>query len=145
MDEATFWDLIGSIHAASLERGDNEAALEPLRARLHEMDVAAINGFADRLAEALYALDTREHAARAGGDEDDFLEARCHVVARGRAHWERVRLAPSAMAETLDEECNILLYLAPDAWAERTGNDPSDYDHVTPVSYETGSNRARWR
>lgn len=148
MDEATFWDLIATIDAPALARGDEESALENLRARVAELAPGAIDAFHDRLAQALHDLDGSDHFSAAGDnaeDDDAFLYARCHVVARGRAHYAAVLANPSQMPQMPDARCEALLYVAPEAWAERTGKDPADYDHVSPVSYETGANRARWR
>jgi len=145
MDEATFWDLIASIDTTALGRGDDDTALESLRARLAELEPAAIHGFQERLAQALYDLDGPAYAAHAGGDDEEFIAARCHVVARGRAWHQAVVADPEQMAQTRERHCEALLHIAPEAWAERTDRDPADYDHVTAVSYETGANRARWR
>jgi len=147
MDDAIFWDLISSIDTTALKRGDEETALELLRARVADLGPAAIDGFHDRLAQALHALDGRAHFSAAGdnADSDDaFLYARCHVVALGQAHHTAVVANPSQMPQAPEEWCEALLYVAPQAWAERTGKDPGDYDHVSPVSYDRGANRERW-
>ena len=148
MDDATFWDLIASIDSVALKRGDADAALETLRARVTDLPLVLIDGFHDRLALALHALDTRAHCFAAGDNADDddaFLNARCFVVALGRAHYTAVLANPAQMPQTTDEQCPALLYIAPEAWAERSGRDPSDYAHVSPVSYETRANTAGWR
>ena len=148
MDDATFWDLISSIDTVALSRGDEETALELLRARVADLGPAAIDGFHDRLAQALYDLDGRDHFNAAGDNadgDDAFLYARCHVVAFGRAHHTAVLANPSQMPQTHDEWCEALLYVAPEAWAERADQDPADYDHLSPVSYDRGANQSRWR
>ena len=147
MDDATFWDLISSVDVVALKRGDEGTALELLRARVADLGLAAIDGFHDRLAQSLYDLDGQAHFDAAGdnADSDDaFLYARCYVVALGRAHHAAVLANPSQMPQTAEEWCEALLYVAPEAWAERTDRDPADYDHVSQVSYERGANRARW-
>ena len=138
MKPAEFWKLIEQIDCEALGRGDEEGAIAPLATALEPLDVASRQGFCEQLAEALYALDTRAHADAAGesSDSDDaFLYARCYVVARGRAYHERVLADPSAMPTRLEDWCESLLYVA--------GED-EDSSFSTSVSYESGSNKAKW-
>jgi len=48
------------------------------------------------------------------------------------------------MPTSIDEWCEPLLYAARRAWAESTGNDMDSWTHEGPLSYETGSNQAKW-
>jgi hypothetical protein len=141
MDQDEFWALIGGLHTA-----DADVLVE----RLAAMPVAAITGFADRLAEALHALDTPELADQPVWDveqdpeadeplspsDDAFLYTRCAVVASGRETYERVRAEPTALAGRWDLGREDLLYVAPRAYEQATGE---EWDHESPVSYETGS------
>jgi hypothetical protein len=102
--------------------------------------------FANRLAEKLYALDGERFAlaGRSGpwdGSPDEFLYARCAVVARGCAFYESVLADPARMP--IDDEfgCEALLFVADQAYERKTG-DGFDFD-ATP-SYETFSNAAAW-
>jgi hypothetical protein len=147
MDQPTFWNLIGGIDQATLLRGDDEAAVEPLIEALAEFDESEIKSFQDTLAQCLYDLDGRAYADQAGesGKSDDgFLYARCYVVARGEKFYNGVKADPSRMPGSLDQSCESLLYAAQQAWAAATGRDEEAWDHLTPVSYETGSNKANW-
>lgn len=142
MDQDEFWALIGQC----LADGDPEVLVE----RLAAMPVEAITGFADRLAEALYGLDTPELADQPVWDadqdpeadkplplsDDAFLYVRCAVVATGREAYERVRADPEALAGQWDLDWEDLLYLAPRAYERATGE---EWDQESPVSYETGS------
>jgi hypothetical protein len=48
------------------------------------------------------------------------------------------------MPQSLDEWCEALLYVAPRAWASKTGRDEENWGFQASVSYETGSNSAKW-
>jgi hypothetical protein len=149
MDEKTFWEIIALFDWD--QSGDDDAVMEPACEALAALDEEAIFRFEDILAEKLHALDTREHcrACYAGeldpddGDDyisaDDFLYSRCVVVANGREFFETVLADPSEMPQ--DMEFESLLSLPAAAYEQKTGD---EYDHVTPVSYESFQNTAGW-
>ncbi len=90
------------------------------------MPVANIYLFADRLSAKLYHLDTRAHATAYAANEpdnfisaDDFLYARCAVVAEGKAYYEKVLNDPAQMPDNIVFE--PLLYLADDAFEMKMG------------------------
>jgi Protein of unknown function (DUF4240) len=147
MDRARFWSLITLIDRSALGDGDEEAAIAPLTDALAKLPEAEIAGFAEQLAQVLYDLDGEafaNHAGESGGSGDGFLYARCFVVARGEQHYQRVLADPTAMPQSLDDWCESLLYVPRHAWARVTGGAAEDWDHETSVSYETGSNTAKW-
>ena len=143
-----FWERIASLNGTIDER-----AAHQLAARLSTVAPDRITGFADRLAEAVYALDSPDRADQpvtdptAGDDpismsDDLFLYARCAVVAAGRARWQQVLNDPTAMASrwpVFDGEW--LLTVAPSAFEEATGH---EWTHEPPLSVETGSNTENW-
>lgn len=149
MDEQTFWDIIALFDWD--QTGDDDAVMEPAGNALSAMGVQAIYRFEDILAEKLHAIDTREHcrACYAGeldpddGDDyisaDDFLYARCVVVANGRGFYERILRDPGEMPQEMEFEA--LLSLPQIAHEQKTDE---AYDHVTPVSYESFENKAGW-
>lgn len=150
MDEATFWKIIALFDWD--ETGDDDAVMAPARAALLKKSPEAICAFDDVLAEKLYALDTRAHcrAAYAGeldpddGDEyvsaDDFLYLRCAVVANGREFYEAALRDPKEMPREIEFES--LLSLAVECYEEKTGK---TYEHTSPLSYESFSNREGWQ
>lgn len=149
MNEALFWDLIGRFDWN--ETGDDDAVLLPAVTALSRMTVEDIFAFDDLLAEKLYALDTREVCRGIyrgsldpdNGDDDisadDFLYARCVVVANGKKLFDAVLADPSEAPQELEFEA--LLYLARMAYERKTGG---EYDHLTPLSWESFSNKAGW-
>ena len=109
---------------------------------------AAIVDFEETLARKLYALDGRAWARESGSiwrgepnriSEDEFLYARCAVVANGQGSYEAVLATPSLMPKDLEFES--LLYVAGTAFERRT-HQPLDAE--TKVSWETFSNRDGW-
>lgn len=147
MKSSEFWKLIELVDLAALEAGDEERAVAPLTSAVAAMDVSCIEAFQEQLSQVLFAIDGEIYADNAGdsGTSDDgFLYARCYVVARGEGYYSRVKSKPEEMPESIDQWCESLLYVAPNAWATKTGNDPSDWAFDTTVSYESGSNDSLW-
>ena len=147
MSGADFWKVIGLIDREALDEGDEEAAIAPLVSALAGMTIADIESFDEHLAQALFAIDGESYADTAGDSgtsSDGFLYARCYVVAHGQEHYDEVARNPTAMPKSLDQWCESLLYAGTNAWGAKTGNDPVDWEFQPSVSYETGSNRARW-
>lgn len=153
MDEVTFWKIIALFDWD--ETGDDDAVMAPGRAALLKKSPEAICAFDDLLAEKLYALDTRAHcrAAYAGDlapdapddnddyvSADDFLYLRCAVVANGREFYEAALHDPKEMPREIEFES--LLSLAVECFEEKTGK---TYEHTTPLSYESFSNRDGWK
>jgi hypothetical protein len=135
MSEEQFWQII------ALMRFNSSDAL-----------VAGIESAEDILAEKLHAIDTREHCRHCyrseldpdNGDHyisaDDFLYSRCVVVARGRLFYEVVLQRPSRMPRGVQFE--DLLFLAAHAYERKTGE---DFDHISPVTWESFSNDSGWQ
>jgi hypothetical protein len=150
VNEDIFWTVISNLDWARI--GDDDAVLAPAVETLSALRTAQIFGFQEILASALHALDTREHArwcyrGQANPDDgeayisaDDFLYARCVVVANGRDFYRTVLVEPKLFPTQVEFES--LLYLAPKAYEQCTG-DP--WDGRTRCSYESFSNLEGWR
>ena len=137
IDEEEFWSLV-----KPLGRYPDDEDFERLTARLAIRPEADITGFADRLALVLWTLDTPAHfAAARTASSDVFLYVRCAVVAAGRKAYDRVLRKPAALEKYADEEAELLLTAAEQAYEQATG---LLWEHETPVSYETGSNTVAW-
>lgn len=149
MSEAVFWDLIKLLNWK--KTGDDDAVLRPVVKALSRMSVEDIFAFDDILAEKLYALDTREICRGTYRGEidlddgeqyvsaDDFLYARCVIVANGQEFFEDALANPLEVPQ--DMEFEALLELASSAYEEKTDE---EYEHVTPLSYESFSNHEKW-
>ena len=149
MNERTFWEIISAFDWD--KSGDDDAVLGPAIDALAAMDREAVFKFDDILSEKLHALDTRVHcrACYAGeldpddGDDyisaDDFLYCRCVVVANGQDFFMSVVEDPSRMPQDLEFEA--LLSLPQAAFEQKTGE---EYEHVSPVSYESFQNSVGW-
>lgn len=145
-----FWALIDTLGGTA-----DEASCERLANELSGRPVVDIQGFAERLAEALYRLDQEKFGVlpvadltRGDGEPfpqsaDVFLYSRCAVVAAGRGTWEAVfsdvdKFAPFT-ATTYDAES--LLYVPDQAYGLVTGQ---EWDRPTRYCFETFSNRDGW-
>jgi hypothetical protein len=148
MTDEQFWAIIARLDWT--RSGDDDAVIRPAVRSLAALGAAAIGEFQDALAAKLYQLDTAAHAREIGalayrGPDDDafsadaFLYARCVIVANGQALFDHVLRNPRTFPK--DVEFEAVLRLAPEAYRRATGE---EFDHLTPVSYETFSNRTGW-
>lgn len=147
LSEQAFWDIIGLLDWK--QEGNDEEILEPAIQYLSSLPAEAITVFDDFLSEKLYHLDAQSYAENAGenayrGEDapfsaDDFLYARCYVVAQGKDFYYRVLENPEKMPE--DQTFESLLSLAPVAYRRKTGKKP---DWVPAYPIETFSNAEGW-
>lgn len=143
---AYFWEIISLLDWS--KAGDDEEVVEPAKARLAAGPVRHIFEFADLLSEKLYALDGRKYALHIGEDSwspdryfsvDNFLYARCCVVANGKDVYEKVLHGPTQMPKDFTFE--ELLYIPSAAYEQKTGK---QYDYTPSHPIETYSNQTGW-
>lgn len=146
LSEAYFWEIISLLDWSKAD--DDAAIVEPAKARLAAGPVRHIFEFADLLSEKLFALDGRKYAMYIGEDAwvpdryfsvDNFLYARCCVVANGKDMYEKVIADPTQMPKDLTFE--ELLYIPSAAYERKTGK---HYDYTPAYPIETYSNQAAW-
>jgi hypothetical protein len=147
LPEDAFWSIIARLDWT--REGDDEAILEPAIQHLSSLSEAANIAFDDFLSEKLYRLDGQPYAENAGENAyrgpdkpfsaDDFLYARCYVVAQGEDFYHQVLENPEQMPE--DKTFESLLDLAPKAYRRKTGQ---SMDHVPAYPIETFSNAEGW-
>jgi hypothetical protein len=142
--EDDFWRVIDKI---DWSKKGSEQKLAPAVQVLAKMSVAGICLFADKLSEKLYQLDTRAHATVYAANEpdnyisaDDFLYARCAVVAEGKDYYEKVLNEPANMPDDIVFE--PLLYLAEEAFEMKM---KLPFNYMPTHSYETQSNKLGWQ
>ena len=150
MGEATFWSLITQM------RGDaTEAGCHRLYLALRQMTPDDILSFEDRLAEVLHRLDLRSIARQRWRDTadprwlprlpfisaDGFLYARCAAVAEGQATVDAILADHRKFRRRWDLDAERLLNVPREAYEAASGR-PWPEDHLSPHSYETGSNPA---
>lgn len=148
MDDHEFWALVSLVRRCPPATG--QAAFAPLEEELARRDEAEIKKFEDILAQRLYDLDRSELAAvpsAATGlplSGDSFLYCRAAVVLAGEPAYRSVLADPEKFGSytgTGGPEAEFLLYVAQHAYESSTGK---EWDHVSPVDYETGSNLPGW-
>ncbi len=147
LSESYFWEIISLLDWT--QEGDADAILEAAIAHLAGGPVRHIFEFADLLSEKLFALDGMAYARAIGDDSwspdsyfsvDNFLYARCCVVANGQEKYEKVLNNPQLMPKDITFEA--LLYLPSEAYERRTRN---KYDYTAAFSIETYSNQEGWK
>ena len=144
MDEDEFWALIDKLNWSNAE--DNKQIVEPVITALSQLPVAKIYQFYDILSEKLYCLDTKKYAEammREDPDgyfsDDEFLYARCCVVANGKEAFESVLANP--MRFPVDLTFEDLLYIGSIAYERKTGK---KFLSTPAFNFETGSNKDGW-
>jgi hypothetical protein len=138
-----FWHIIESF---DWENKENNVILPAIQI-LETQSLAHIYRFNDMLSEKLWNLDTKNHAQVFLDDpdeegylsSDDFLYARCAVVANGRQYYENILQNPSKMP--IDMTFEPLLNIAMKAYKSKTGK---DFLAVPAFNYETYSNKLGW-
>lgn len=149
LTESQFWAIIDMLDWS--KEGDSDAVIAPAVKYLAEHALRNIFEFQDILSEKLYRLDTRNHADHAGEnayrDEadsffspDEFLYARCCVVANGKEQYEMVLHHPESMPQ--DIAFGALLRIARLAYEHKTGQ---SFRYVPAFNIETFSNREAWK
>jgi hypothetical protein len=145
LSEAHFWKIIAAFDWAAAE---DDAILEPAVAMLAAGSIRHLFEFADILSEKLYELDTIAYAKHIGETAwkpnqffsvDNFLYARCCVIANGKKLFKEVQKNPMFMPKDVTFES--LLYLPSMAYERKTNQ---KYDYTPQYAVETYSNVFGW-
>ena len=129
------------------KEGDDDKVLEPVIKYLSEQDDRIIFEFEDLMTELLYNLDTKklaEQCEKADSQmcDDTFLYSRCVALINGPTYYEKVKQGKEKNVWTMEFES--LLYVPQEAWALKHQNSIDEYPHISPLSFETGSNEDGW-
>lgn len=129
------------------EEGDDELVLEPLVNFLARWGDDLIFAFDDRMAQLLYDIDTKAIATKAYKNEDIssdmFLYNRCVALINSKSFYNQICNGKRKLDK--DVEFESILYVPARAWANLHGCRTDEYNHTTPVSYESFSNKNGWR
>jgi hypothetical protein len=149
LNEDQFWSFLELLDWS--KSGNDDDVIEPLVEHLSKMPLRYIYEFQDLLSEKLFHLDTRRHAENVGENAydpdvesffspDEFLYARCCVVANGRSVYEEALHNPLAMPKDLTFEA--LLRVARNAYHRKTGQ---SFRYVPAYNFETFGNLEGWK
>ena len=141
----TFWTTLNLCDWS--HEGYDALVLAPVIDHLAALSDEDIFAFDDLMSELLYRLDTRTlakkyHASQGLFSDDGFLYSRCVALINGPAFYDRV--AAGELDVLWDMEFESLLYVPANAWAKKHCSAPNEYPHLSPLSYETGSNKEGW-
>ena len=130
------------------KEGDDDKVLKPVIQYLSKQDDRMIFEFDDLMTELLYNLDTEKLAKQCEKVDplmcdDTFLYSRCVALINGPDYYEKVKQGKMKSVWRMDFEA--LLYVPGKAWALKHRRSADDYPHISPLSYETGSNTDGWK
>lgn len=146
LSEELFWQIIGLLDWSDSE--NSETVLASAIKKLAEQPTRFIYQFQDLLSKKLFELDAKKFAENIGEDAwtegkyfsvDNFLYARCCVVANGLEAYQAVTADPKSMPKNLTFE--PLLSLADKAFELKTGK---AFNYFPTFNYETYSNESGW-
>lgn len=124
-----------------------------LTTALSGLPESELEGFADRVAKAVFDLDTQAHFRQPVSsadydpddvDEDLFVAVRCAVVASGQSVYEQTLAEPAQLSQRDSwpiSDAENLLHAADVAYQARTGE---SWTYAAPWYTETGDNAAGW-
>lgn len=146
LPESAFWEIVELL---DWEQEKVDEIIRPAVIHLSQLSAPAIQAFQDWLSEKLYLLDGEQYAAHSGENAyrgpdhpfsaDEFLYARCYVVAQGKSYFEKVFNNPEAMPQGLSFEA--LLRVASQAYQIKTG---APFDYRPAYIIETFANSRGW-
>ncbi|MFK7933038.1 MAG: DUF4240 domain-containing protein [Saprospiraceae bacterium] len=146
LEETQFWEIISML---DWSKEENDEIIAPAIKYLAERPVHFIYLFQDILAQKLFQLDQKKYALHIGEaawkegkyfSVDNFLYARCCVVANGKKLFEEVLANPAEMPQDITFEA--VLWIAKKAYQQKTDK---KFEYFPTPSYETYSNQAGWQ
>ncbi len=147
LGEADFWNIIALFDWTNSENDDAiiSKAVDVLSAK----STRHIYEFQDLLSKKLFALDTITHAKNTGENAwiskendfsiDEFLYARCCVVANGLDFYNKVLKNPTLMPKDITFE--TILTLAHRAYQLKTNK---IFRYTPTYNFETSANKKGW-
>ena len=139
MPDSVFFQLTDLLdNSDRSNRVDDEAVLEPLISFLAKLGDDVIFAFDDKMAELLYALDTKDIKERMNKENameysaDDFLYARCVALVNGESLYNSIVSGTRKLSWNL--EYRPILYVPAKAWARLHNESRNQYPHK--YSYE---------
>lgn len=141
INENEFWHLISKV---DWNESMNQKKIQPLIESLVTYPESSIVTFYDLLSEKLFLLDQEKFAKELEKknkhfSSDEFLYARCAVVAKGKNYFDQVVSNEVIFPANLYLE--DLLEVPEQAFKMKTGN---DLDHLPIYIFETGFNPEGW-
>ena len=130
------------------KEGDDDKVLKPVIKYLSKQSDDTIFEFDNQMALLLYNLDTKKLMEQCEKEDpyvsdDTFLYSRCVALVNGPGYYEKVKNGKAR--DVWNMEFEALLYVPQKAWALKHKSPVNEYPHLTPLSFETGSNKDEWK
>ena len=139
MDKAQFWRLIEDAKAET--GGDCEEQVDTLRqslARLTLQEIIAFEGIYDEFRFLAYRWDLWGASVFiSGGSHDGFEYFRGWLIAQGESVYKNALEDPDGLADVVpdgfyDAECEDMLYVAAQAYEDKTGTEMPERQKAWP-------------
>lgn len=147
LKESQFWKIISLL---DWSKKKDELIIQPAIEALVNKEIRHIYEFQDFLSQKLFLLDTKLHAQNVGENAyvnessffsvDDFLYARCCVVANGKTTYKSVLKNPTNMPKDLTFE--PILSIARKTYTIKIGK---EFKYVPKFNIETFANKTAWK
>jgi hypothetical protein len=129
MDRNEFWELVEASRRESTDCEEQAQALAALLAQRTPEEIIAFDEqlHARRLESFRWDLWAVAYIAQGGCSNDSFDYFRGWLVAQGREYFEAALASPERAVDRAEAgrylECEAMLYVADDAYRERTGDE----------------------
>jgi hypothetical protein len=138
-----FWDMIERTRSPDADQERQIAALAAELSKLPPAEIEAFGAVFDRLLGDTYSWDLwgAAYVVMGGASDDGFEYFRVWLISRGRHVFEAARANPDELAVLIPAdfedvpEFELLAYVAPEVWAEKTGDDRVDMPTQAVMAY----------
>jgi hypothetical protein len=129
-----FWGIIERTRSPGADQDQQMAALAAELSELPPAQIEAFGAIFDRLLVETYSWDMwgAAYVIMGGASDDGFEYFRVWLISRGREVFERARANPDELATLIPADFEevpdfeLLAYVASNAWAEKTGEEPNE-------------------
>ena len=143
-----FWNIMKLCDWSTEGDGDDDKILKPVVDFLANVEDEKIFEFDSLMTELLYDLDTKKLAEKCKKEDpymcdDSFLYSRCVALINGENYYKKVKTGQITKLWTMEFES--IIYVPSKAWSLKHKTDENEYPYFNKLSYETGSNTAKWK
>jgi hypothetical protein len=138
-----FWGIIARTRSPDGDQDRQIAALATELSKLTPAEIEAFGAVFDHLLAETYSWDLwgAAYVIMGGASDDSFAYFRVWLISRGRDVFEAAQANPDELAALMPAdfdgipEFELLAYVAPEVWAEKTSDDPATMPTKPDMAY----------